>query len=98
MKMFLKGQNGGIFGNPNLNKISVTGKAMGPIESASEVRRLRSQTVGWENFSVYKQLRTHPYNSSHISPTNRILKLGENMERKLRTKHCELTAELLSLK
>ena len=34
--MFWKGQNKGIFGNPKLNKISVTGKAMGPIESASE--------------------------------------------------------------
>ena len=29
---------------------------------------------------VYEKLRTHSYNSSHISHTNRILKLGKNIQ------------------
>ena len=55
-----------------MNKISVTGKAMGPIESALE---------DWD-LKVFDE-RTNPYDSSHISPTNRIPKLDEKYGKKV---------------
>ena len=82
--MLWEGLNERVFENSDLD-ISATGKTMGALQNWNS-------NFWWKNFSVHRKLRTHSYNSSHILPTNRILKPYKILK-KFGTKYCQLTAQ-----